>query len=130
MGKTPVSQPTPDQDSDVESDVEPEVDQPGLSQLREAVANRLEQQLPSGATLRQDGLAGLNSAVSSVPDGMASGLLVGVNPIYGLYACMVGPIAGSIFSSTQLMLIVTTSAASLSAGQALGGLEGEERDTA
>ena len=61
---------------------------------------------------------------------MASGILVGVNPIYGLYACMVGPIAGGIISSTRLMIIVTTSAASLSAGQALGGLQGEARDTA
>src|SRR5690242_4706869 len=111
-------------------DVEPEVDKPGLRELREAVANHLARRLPTRASLREDGLAGLNSAVSSVPDGMASGILVGVNPIYGLYACMVGPIAGGIFSSTQLMIIATTSAASLSAGQALGNLSGEARDNA
>ena len=111
------------------SDVEPEVNQPGLRELREAVANHLAR-LPSRASLREDGIAGLNSAVSSVPDGMASGILVGVNPIYGLYACMVGPIAGGIFSSTRLMIIATTSAASLSAGQALGALQGEARDNA
>jgi sulfate permease, SulP family len=112
------------------SDAEPEVNQPGLRELREAVANHLARRLPSRASLREDGLAGLNSAVSSVPDGMASGILVGVNPIYGLYACMVGPIAGGIFSSTRLMIVATTSAASLSAGQALGGLRGDERDNA
>ena len=61
---------------------------------------------------------------------MASGILVGVNPIYGLYACMVGPIAGGIFSSTRLMIIATTSAASLAAGQALGALSSEARDDA
>ena len=33
--------------------------------------------LTGGATLRQDAIAGLNSAVSSVPDGMASGILAG-----------------------------------------------------
>src|SRR6185503_10538724 len=110
-------------------EVEPEVNQPGLGELREAVANHL-RRLPSRASIRKDGIAGLNSAVSSVPDGMASGILVGVNPIYGLYACMVGPIAGGIFSSTQLMIIATTSAASLSAGQALGGLQAETRDNA
>jgi SulP family sulfate permease len=109
------------------TDVDSEVNQPGLRELREAVANRLRRGLPSGASLREDGLAGLNSAVSSVPDGMASGILVGVNPIYGLYACMVGPIAGGIFSSTALMIIATTSAASLSAGQALGTLRGNAR---
>jgi sulfate permease, SulP family len=111
-------------------EVETEVNQPGLGPLREAVANRFARRLPSGASLRDDGIAGLNSAVSSVPDGMASGILAGVNPIYGLYACMVGPIVGGIFSSTQLMIIATTSAASLSAGQALGGLQAEARDSA
>lgn len=110
------------------AEAEPEINQPGLSVLREAVANRLAGRLPSQSTLRDDGIAGLNSAVSSVPDGMASGILVGVNPIYGLYACMMGPLAGGLFSSTRLMIIATTSAASLSAGQALGSLQGSERD--
>ena len=116
--------------TDAASDAEPEVNQPGLRELREAVANHLGRRLPSRASLREDGMAGLNSAISSVPDGMASGILVGVNPIYGLYSCMVGPIAGGIFSSTRLMVIATTSAASLSAGQALGGLQAEARDNA
>ncbi len=66
-------------------EAEPEVDQPGLSRVREAVANHVPH-LPGRSTLRDDGLAGLNSAVASVPDGLASGLLAGVNPIYGLYA--------------------------------------------
>src|SRR5690349_2344554 len=114
----------------VEADIEPEVNQPGLAQLREAVENHLKRRLAGSASLRRDAIAGLNSAVSSVPDGMASGILVGVNPIYGLYACMVGPVAGAIFSSTQLMIIATTSAASLSAGQALGNLRGNARDNA
>ena len=115
------------QTSDTE---EPEINQPGLRELREVVANHLKRRLPSRASFREDGIAGLNSAVSSVPDGMASGILVGVNPIYGLYACMVGPIAGGLFSSTRLMIVATTSAASLSAGQALGGLQGDARDNA
>ena len=111
------------------SDVEPEVNQPGLRELREAVANHL-RRLPLRGSRRQDAIAGLNSAISSVPDGMASGILAGVNPIYGLYACVVGPIAGGIFSSSKLMIVATTSAASLSAGQALGGLQAEARDNA
>src|ERR1041384_4829909 len=95
------------------SDVESEVNQPGLRELREAVANHIARRLPSGVSLRQDGIAGLNSAVSSVPDGMASGILAGVNPIYGLYACMMGPIAGGFISSTRLMFAPTTSASPL-----------------
>jgi SulP family sulfate permease len=117
-------------DPTLTSDAEPEVNQPGLSQLRAAVATQARRHLPGGATLRQDALAGLNSAISSVPDGMASGILAGVNPIYGLYACMVGPIAGGIFASTQLMIIVTTSASALAAGQALGNLPQPARDNA
>ena len=108
------------------TEVEPEVDQPGLSRLREAVANRVPP-LPGRSTLGADALAGLNSAVASVPDGLASGLLAGVNPIFGLYACMAGPIAGGIFSSTQLLVVATTSASALAAGQALASLPGEAR---
>src|SRR5215212_6535191 len=111
------------------AEAESEVDQPGLSRLREAVANRV-LELPGRSSLREDGLAGLNSAVASVPDGLASGLLAGVNPIYGLYACIAGPIAGGIFSSTQLLIVATTSASSLAAGQALGSLLSPARDNA
>jgi len=103
---------------------------PGLGQLREAIANFAAKELPGKATLRQDGLAGLNSAIVSLPDGMANGVLAGVSPIYGLYACMVGPIAGGLLSSSRLMIITTTSASALVAGQALGGLSGSERKTA
>jgi SulP family sulfate permease len=108
----------------------PEINLPGLGELREVVANYARQQLPRRATVGQDGLAGLNSALASVPDGLASGVLAGVNPIYGLYACLFGPIAGSLFSGTQLMLITTTSASALAAGQTLAGLPPEARDRA
>ena len=36
--------------------------------------------------LRADALAGLPGAVSSVPDGMASAVLVGVNPVFAVLA--------------------------------------------
>jgi SulP family sulfate permease len=110
-----------------EADEQSEVNQPGLGELRAAVANHLRDKLPGRASLRQDALAGLSSAISNVPDGMANGVLVGVNPVYGLYATMLGPGVGGIFSSTQLMIITTTAAASLSTSQALGGLQGEAR---
>src|SRR5688572_16428723 len=108
--------------------VEPEVEQPGLSRLREAVANYLEPRLAQAGKLRQDVVAGLTSAVGNVPEGMADSLLVGVNPIYGLYASLVGPLIGGLFSSTQLMMVATTSATSLAAGQALLNLPAEQRD--
>lgn len=75
--------------------------------------------LPGPAALRNDGVAGFTVTVSSVPDGMANGLLAGVNPIYGLYANMVAPVVGGLLSSSRLMVINSTSAAALVAGQAL-----------
>lgn len=109
-------------------DQETELNQPGLARLREAVATYARRQAPEPPRLRHDGLAGLNTAIASVPDGMASGLLAGVNPVYGLYACILGPIAGGLFASAQLMVITTTSAASLMTGQVLSSLPAAERD--
>lgn len=110
--------------------LEPEVEQPGLSRLREAVANYLEPRVAQAGKLRQDVVAGLTSAIGNVPEGMADSLLVGVNPVYGLYASLVGPLVGGLFSSTQLMMVTTTSAAALASGQALINFAGDERDNA
>jgi sulfate permease, SulP family len=109
---------------------EPRVDQPGLSELRATVARRLRRRLPGRSTLRGDAVAGLGLAVANVPDGMANGVLIGVSPIFGLYATMLGPIVGGLLSSTQLMVITTTAAASLTASQSLAGLPPERRTAA
>lgn len=111
-------------------DLPPELHLPGIRQLREAVTNYARRRVPSRAILRSDGVAGLTVGISGVPDGMAGGLLAGVNPIYGLYANMIGPIVGGLFSSTQLMIINNTSAVSLVAGQSLLGLSSAQRETA
>jgi sulfate permease, SulP family len=81
-------------------------------------------------TWRRDILAGLINAAVSVPDGLASAALAGVNPIYGLYASIAGPIAGSLLVSAQLMQISTTSASALAAGQAIAAYPGPQRDQA
>ena len=86
--------------------------------------------VPPRDTLKEDVLAGIPGAVSSVPDGMASAVLVGVNPIHGLYASAVGPIAGGLFSSTRLMVITTTSAAALAAGSTLQDVDPGDRNSA
>ena len=82
---------------------------------------------PERRYLRADLMAGLPGAISSVPDGMAAAVLVGVNPVQGLYAAFVGPIAGGLSSSTRLMVITTTSAAALAAGSALQGVPADQR---
>ncbi|WP_432875090.1 SulP family inorganic anion transporter [Kribbella sp. CA-245084] len=81
-------------------------------------------------SLRADGVAGLPGAISSVPDGMAAAVLVGVNPIHGLYASFAAPIAGGLTSSTRLMVITTTSAAALAAGSALADVDPADRPDA
>jgi SulP family sulfate permease len=82
---------------------------------------------PERRHLRADVVAGLPGAISSVPDGMASAVLVGVSPIHGLYASFAGPVAGGLTSSTRLMVITTTTAAALAAGSALEGVDPADR---
>ena len=78
-------------------------------------------------TWRQDGVAGLINAVVSVPDGLASAALAGVNPIFGLYSSIAAPIVGGALQSAQLMQISTTSASALAAGQAVAAYPPDRR---
>ena len=73
---------------------------------------------PRRADLKADALAGLPGAISSVQDGMATAVLVGVHPAYGLYASFAGKIGGGLTTSTTMMVVTTTTAASLAAGSA------------
>ena len=81
-------------------------------------------------TWRQDGIAGLINAVVSVPDGLASAALAGVNPIYGLYTSIAAPVVGGALQSAQLMQIATTSASALAAGQAVAAYPADRRGEA
>lgn len=58
----------------------------------------------------KDAVAGLVLGVESVPDGLASGLLAGVNPIYGLYGYMFGTFSGAFATSSQFMAVQATGA--------------------
>lgn len=61
-------------------------------------------------TLRHDAVAGLVLGVQSVPDGLATGLLAGVNPLAGLYAYLVGTATGAMFTSASFMAVQGTGA--------------------
>lgn len=61
-------------------------------------------------TLRQDAVAGVVLGVESVPDGLAGGLLAGVNPVYGLHAYMVGSVVGGFTTSSAYMTVQATGA--------------------
>ncbi len=85
---------------------------------------------PRKDDLKSDITASLPTAIASVPDGMASASLIGVNPVFGLYATVFGPSVGGAFTSTSRMAIVTTTASSLAAASALARFSGEERESA
>jgi SulP family sulfate permease len=85
---------------------------------------------PERTTIKQDLVAGVPGAISSVPDGMAAGVLAGVSPVHGLYASLFGPVGGGLTTSSKLMVITTTSAAALAAGSAVAGVPADRRPQA
>ena len=54
--------------------------------------------------------AGTVLGVQSIPSGLATGLLAGVNPLYGLYAYTFGMIGGILTTSSVYMVVQATSA--------------------
>lgn len=48
--------------------------------------------------------------MQSVPDGLATGLLAGVNPLAGLYGYMVGTVSGALTTSSTFMAVQGTGA--------------------
>ncbi|MEU5877540.1 SulP family inorganic anion transporter [Spirillospora sp. NPDC047279] len=85
---------------------------------------------PEWRHTRADAMAGATTAVSAVPDGMATSVLVGVNPAHGLFANFAGPLFGGMSTSTRLMVVSTTSASALAAGSALQDVEPSARPAA
>lgn len=61
-------------------------------------------------TLREDTIAGVVLGIESVPDGLAGGLLAGVNPVFGLYGYMMGTFSGGFFTSSSFMAVQATGA--------------------
>ncbi len=62
------------------------------------------------STARDDAKSGLVLGVESVPDGLAAGLLAGVNPVAGLYAYLFGLMGAALFTSTAFMAVQGTGA--------------------
>jgi SulP family sulfate permease len=84
----------------------------------------------SKLTLTSDLTAGLTASIPSIPDAMASGVLAGINPIYGLYGLMIGTPIAALFTGSAFMSVVTTSAMAITIGTALGGYQGQEQISA
>jgi sulfate permease, SulP family len=62
---------------------------------------------------RRDAVAGVVLGVESVPDGLASGLLAGVNPLAGLYGYLYGMVGAACLTSTTFMAVQATGAMAL-----------------
>ncbi|WP_088894928.1 SulP family inorganic anion transporter [Leptolyngbya ohadii] len=65
------------------------------------------------ATIPEDLSAGLVLGIQSIPDGLATGLLALVNPVYGLYSYMTGVFVGAFFTSSVFISVQATSAMAL-----------------
>lgn len=74
--------------------------------------------------LRADVTAGTASAFVTIPDGLASAVLAGVNPMQGLYALMVGTPIAAFTLSSQFMYVGNTGAMAVATGDALAGVPG------
>ncbi len=61
-------------------------------------------------TVGADLKAGLTLGVESVPDGLAAGVLAGVNPLFGLNAYLVGTLAGAFATGSVFMSVQATGA--------------------
>ena len=80
-------------------------------------------------TVKDDVQAGVVLGVESVPDGMASGLLASVNPIYGVYGYMFGTFSGAFATSSVFMSIQATGAMALVVASVPQVTSGEDADS-
>lgn len=90
-----------------------------------AVKNRLK--TPS---VKKDAVAGLVLGVESIPDGLAQGLVAGVNPIYGLYGYLYGMVGAAFVTSSVFMTVQATGAMSLVVADVSIVRVGEDADRA
>ena len=64
-------------------------------------------------TIGSDVKAGVVLGVESVPDGLAAGVLAGVNPLLGLNAYLVGTVTGALTTGSVFMTVQATGAMSV-----------------
>ncbi|MFJ9776105.1 SulP family inorganic anion transporter [Kitasatospora sp. NPDC101157] len=65
---------------------------------------------PGRRTARHDATAGTVLGLVSVPDGLAAGLLAGLNPLAGLYGYLVGTFTGALTTGSSYMCVQGTGA--------------------
>ena len=81
-------------------------------------------------TVKEDSVAGVVLGFQSVPDGLAGGLLAGVNPVFGLYAYMIGTFTGALFTSATFMVVQATGAMAIVVADVPAVHTGEDQEAA
>jgi SulP family sulfate permease len=79
------------------------------------------------SAITSDLIAGLTSSIPSIPDGMASGILAGVDPINGLYSWIIGTPIAALFTGSAFISVQVTSAMAITIGATLGSYPNEEK---
>jgi SulP family sulfate permease len=94
------------------------------------VRSKLFNQLKVSPNWRADASAALTNTLTIIPDALANALLMGVNPVYGLHALMVGTPLGALFSGSEFMTINATGAISVVTAGVLADFGAEQQFSA
>jgi SulP family sulfate permease len=70
----------------------------------------------SHANVLPDLMAGVTSAFSYIPQGMAYALVAGVSPIYGLYTGVFAPVIGGLLAGSSFIVITVTNELAMPTG--------------
>lgn len=87
----------------------------------------LSKQLRPSSNWGADGSAALTNTLTMIPDALANALLMGVNPVYGLHALMVGTPLGALFSGSEFMTINATGAIAVVTAGVLADVRPEQQ---
>src|SRR5579864_1800991 len=77
----------------------------------------------SRADVLPDLMAGVTSALSYIPQGMAYALVAGVSPIYGLYTGVLAPVIGGLLAGSSFIVITVTNELAMPTGGILAAFE-------
>ena len=91
------------------------------------VRSKISNQLQASPNWRADGSAALTNTLTMIPDALANALLMGVNPVFGLHALMVGTPLGALFSGSEFMTINATGAIAVVAAGVLAEYRPEQQ---
>jgi SulP family sulfate permease len=81
-------------------------------------------------TIASDAVSGLVLSLITIPGDLANGLLAGVNPVNGLYSLITGMTVASLFTSSVLMAVDSTSATALATYETLAAYPAEQKISA